>query len=232
MKACPNGPEISAPFVYEKAAKSLPSLTAMTSLGLKPDPGSGLSGGNRGASSSPRGSTVTGIGSRPCTYAADAWTITRARYRHVALATPRATCAAISGSGGSARGVKRGPEGVRGSIRSTRKDMPAPPRFLPEYDNLLLSHKDRTRVIPGNRPVPLPPGIGGTAGTFLVDGMWQGTWQIRDETLRIQPFTKLRRADRDALLTEAAQLGAFVAPHAKHDVILEKPASHDQRSLT
>jgi hypothetical protein len=103
------------------------------------------------------------------------------------------------------------------------EDMPAPPRFLPEYDNLLLSHKDRSRVIPDNRPVPLPPGNGATAGTFLVDGMWQGTWQIRDQSLRIQPFTKLRPADRAALLTEAAQLRAFVAPHAKHDIILEKP---------
>jgi hypothetical protein len=103
------------------------------------------------------------------------------------------------------------------------EDVPAPPRFLPAYDNLLLSHKDRTRVIPGNRPVPLPPGTGATAGTFLVDGMWQGNWQIRDQSLRIQPFTKLRPADRDALLTEAAQLRAFVAPRAKHDIILEKP---------
>jgi hypothetical protein len=102
-------------------------------------------------------------------------------------------------------------------------DIPAPPRFLPEYDNLLLSHKDRTRVIPGNRPVPLPPGNGATAGTFLVDGMWQGTWRIRDQSLRVQPFTRLRRADRDALLTEAAGLCAFVAPQAKHDIILEDP---------
>jgi hypothetical protein len=103
------------------------------------------------------------------------------------------------------------------------EDMPAPPRFLPEYDNLLLSHKDRTRVIPGNRPVPLPPGNGATSGTFLVDGMWQGTWQIRDQTLRIQPFTKLRRTDRDALLTEAARLCAFVAPQATYDILLGKP---------
>jgi hypothetical protein len=33
--------------------------------------------------------------------------------------------------------------------------------------------------------VALPPGNGATAGTFLVDGMWQGTWQIRDQTPRI-----------------------------------------------
>ncbi len=55
--------------------------------------------------------------------------------------------------------------------------MLAPPRFLPEYDNLLLSHKDRTRVNPGNHSVPLPPSNGATTGTFLIDGIWQGTWQ-------------------------------------------------------
>jgi hypothetical protein len=102
------------------------------------------------------------------------------------------------------------------------EDTPALPRFLPEYDNLLLSHKHRSRVIPGNRHVPLPPGNGATAGTFLADGIWQGTWQIRNHTLRIQPFTKLRRADRDTLLTEAAQLCAFVHPQAKCDIILDE----------
>ena len=50
-------------------------------------------------------------------------------------------------------------------------DTPAPPRFLPEYDNLLLSHKDRTRVNPDGRPVPLFAGNGGTRGMLLVDGL-------------------------------------------------------------
>jgi hypothetical protein len=57
--------------------------------------------------------------------------------------------------------------------------------------------------------VALPPGNGATAGTFLVDGMWQGTWQIRDQTLRIQPFIKLCSADRDALLAGWAGAAGF-----------------------
>lgn len=102
------------------------------------------------------------------------------------------------------------------------EDMPAPPRFLPAYDNLLLSHQDRTRIIPGNRPVPLPPGNGAATGTFLIDGWWQGTWQIRDRTLHIQPFTTLPRTARDDLLTEAERLRAFLAP-ASCDILLGNP---------
>jgi hypothetical protein len=103
------------------------------------------------------------------------------------------------------------------------EDAPAPPRFLPEYDNLLLSHKDRTRVIPHSRPVPLPPGNGATSGTFLIDGRWQGTWRIRDQTLRIRPFTRLHPADRDALLAEAERLCGFAAPQEAHDIVLDEP---------
>lgn len=104
------------------------------------------------------------------------------------------------------------------------EDTPAPPRLLPEYDNLLLSHADRSRIIPGNRPVPLPPGNGATTGTFLVDGSWQGTWRLQHQTLHIQPFVPLCRADRDALLSEAAQLCSFIAPHATCDIRLGEPS--------
>src|SRR5436190_8896641 len=57
-------------------------------------------------------------------------------------------------------------------------DTPAPVRFLPEYDNLLLSHADRSRVKTPGWPVPLPAGNGGNAGTVLVDGQFQATWAI------------------------------------------------------
>ena len=57
-------------------------------------------------------------------------------------------------------------------------DTPAPPRFLPEYDNVLLGHADRSRIIPPGRSIPLPPGNGASMGTILVDGMYAGTWRI------------------------------------------------------
>jgi len=92
------------------------------------------------------------------------------------------------------------------------EDVPAPPRFLPEYDNLLLSHADRRRVIPHDHPVPLWPGNGGTQGTLLIDGAWDATWKITKSTLTISPFRALTPQERNDITEEAARLLAFAAP--------------------
>ena len=89
--------------------------------------------------------------------------------------------------------------------------VPAPPRFLPEYDNLLLSYAERSRVIPHRRPVPLPPGHGGCGGTLLVGGWWQADWKISQGILQIRPFTPLSAADRDAIVAEGERLLGFAA---------------------
>jgi Winged helix DNA-binding domain len=89
-------------------------------------------------------------------------------------------------------------------------DVPAPPRFLPEYDNLLLSHADRSRVIPDGRPVPLPPGNGASQGTLLIDGDWSATWQLADGVLHVRSFGTLRGKDRDEIETEGSRLLDFV----------------------
>jgi hypothetical protein len=101
-------------------------------------------------------------------------------------------------------------------------DVPAPPRFLPEYDNLLLSFADRSRVIPGTRPVPLPPGHGATTGTLLIDGFWAADWTIarrRDRAaLEVRPFGSLGAARQDAIGAEGRRLLEFAAPAGAHDV--------------
>jgi hypothetical protein len=97
-------------------------------------------------------------------------------------------------------------------------DLPAPPRFLPEYDNLLLSFADRGRVIPHSRPVPLPAGRGATTGTLLVDGFWQADWKITKgpdlAVLHILPFRPLDPAEADAIAAEGRRLLEFAAPAA------------------
>ena len=97
-------------------------------------------------------------------------------------------------------------------------DTPAPVRFLPEYDNLLLSYADRGRVIPGRRPVPLPPGNGGRTGTVLIDGRWNGIWTISrtggTAALTVEPHDPITGRDAEELEAEGARLLSFAAAGA------------------
>ena len=112
----------------------------------------------------------------------------------------------------------RGPDGAElldlPAITLPEEDTPAPPRFLPVYDNLLLSHADRRRVNPASRQVPLPPGNGATEGSLLIDGHWDATWKITREALTISPFRRLTAAEESAIAEEAAALLTFTAPAA------------------
>jgi hypothetical protein len=97
-------------------------------------------------------------------------------------------------------------------------DTPAPVRFLPEYDNLLLSHQDRTRAIASaHRSKVYLPGLRVSA-TFLLDGFVGGTWAIerakQAATLVMTPFEPLAQQDRDALAEEAEALVRFVEADA------------------
>ncbi|WP_407359532.1 winged helix DNA-binding domain-containing protein [Microbacterium sp. LBN7] len=87
---------------------------------------------------------------------------------------------------------------------------PAPPRFLPEYDNVLFSHRDRARIIDTPQRVPLPPGKGAREGTFLSDGFLRGTWRVDAGVLRIRPDQALPAVAADDLLAEARRLAAFL----------------------
>ena len=98
-------------------------------------------------------------------------------------------------------------------------DLPAPPRFVPEYDNLVLGHADRTRVVPGEYRSSIFLSAARVRATFLVDGFVRGTWKIekaqRVATLVIEPFELLAQQDRDALAEEGERLVRFIEDGAE-----------------
>ena len=97
-------------------------------------------------------------------------------------------------------------------------DTPAPPRFLPELNDVLLSHV---------------AGAGSsTSGTG--NGCWSRTGAVRNgahrwfrasdvearggahaPTLTIEPFKRLSKKDADAVAEEGSRLLAFLAPEAE-----------------
>ncbi|MDI6101874.1 winged helix DNA-binding domain-containing protein [Actinoplanes sp. NEAU-A12] len=97
-------------------------------------------------------------------------------------------------------------------------DSPAPVVFLPEFDNAVLGHSDRTRIIhSGDRPLVMP-GWSIVRPTVLVDGFVAATWSRKGATVSITPFRPLAPADRSAVEEEAARLLDFVAPDGKPEV--------------
>jgi len=98
-------------------------------------------------------------------------------------------------------------------------DAPAPVRFVPDYDNLILSHSDRTRVISDEYRPRIFLSAARVRATFLVDGFVRGAWKIeksrRAATLVIEPFEPLADEDRAALTGEGERLLRFVADGAE-----------------
>ena len=92
-------------------------------------------------------------------------------------------------------------------------DTPAPPRFLPEFDNLILSHADRTRVIAEEYRKAIASRNGMVPASVLTGGFVCGTWKTERSrgkaTLEIKPFEHLPKRDRDALAEEGERLIRF-----------------------
>ena len=91
-------------------------------------------------------------------------------------------------------------------------ETPAPVRFLPTWDAMLLVHARRTLILPETyrerifhvkAPHSFP--------TFLVDGQVAGTWRYEDGRVRIEPFARLPRGARAELEDEAERLAELHA---------------------
>ena len=95
-------------------------------------------------------------------------------------------------------------------------DLPVGVRFLPDYDNALLSHDDRSRII---QPLPWPElGDNVTAPVYLVDGNVAGIWKLEKATRKAEPARLVIRPlvdhspDEDDAITRGAEaLAAFLA---------------------
>jgi hypothetical protein len=84
-------------------------------------------------------------------------------------------------------------------------DTPVPPRLLPRFDNAILSHADRTRIIADeHRRVVIRAAE--VNAVFLVDGFAAGRWRIGRKGLELDPFGPLSRKDMKALEDEAARI--------------------------
>jgi hypothetical protein len=89
-------------------------------------------------------------------------------------------------------------------------DTPAPPRFLPRWDNLLRAHDIRTRVCTVEQRPVVVRRTGDIDETFLVDGFVAGQWSFDGGRVRLRPFAPLPRVARRELEEEARRLEAFL----------------------
>lgn len=87
-------------------------------------------------------------------------------------------------------------------------DTPAPPRLLAPFDNAILAHADRGRIIaPGHRDAVFADRL---MRTFLIDGFVAGRWQLKDNVLELTPFIPLTPHNRKALAEEAEHTASFL----------------------
>jgi len=89
------------------------------------------------------------------------------------------------------------------------RETETPVRLLPRFDNLVLSHDDRRRVVSDEHRALVIEG-GEVRPTFLVDGFVAGIWSLERGRVRLEPFVSLSRSVRRALAEEAGRLEGFV----------------------
>jgi len=94
-----------------------------------------------------------------------------------------------------------------------------PVRFLPDFDNILLGHADRTRILPAGKHLGIFSSNGVMQGAVLVDGFVRAMWVPTKTDLVITPFNRpIPKGERPAIVEEATRLLEFLTPGEKHDV--------------
>jgi len=106
-------------------------------------------------------------------------------------------------------------------------DTTAPVRFLPEYDNVLLGHADRTRIVSDENRKRLVTKNLIVIGSFLVDGFVAGAWKTEEKkksaTLVLTSFGKLSRETKAELEEEGDTMLRFYFPEANDHAVRVSP---------
>jgi hypothetical protein len=100
-------------------------------------------------------------------------------------------------------------------------DIPAPPRFLPAFDNAVLGYDDRSRIIDDEHR---RLSVMGTR-YVLVDGRVSAAWTTSGDsasgvTVTVEPLRRLGRAERGDVQNEAERLAAFLGDGTPGRVVL------------
>jgi hypothetical protein len=85
---------------------------------------------------------------------------------------------------------------------------PAPPRFLPSYDNVLVAHADRGRIVAPEHRDAVVRDLG--RPWLLVDGFVAASWRVADNALTIDPLRPLTTDEAAAVTAEGERLLEFL----------------------
>jgi hypothetical protein len=99
-------------------------------------------------------------------------------------------------------------------------ETPAPVRFLPEYDNILLAHANRSRIL-DEQARAFVSRENGYKPTVLIDGAPRATWSYIDGVLAVRPFDEWRDEERSDVETEGVRLLLFLAGNAGGELTID-----------
>ena len=96
--------------------------------------------------------------------------------------------------------------------KTAEPEAEAPVRFLPEFDNILLSYADGARIMDPAFKSRVFTVNGRIKATVLADGFVAAGWSVTGAQLVIEPYRALRKTERAEIAAEAEQLQGFLAP--------------------
>jgi len=88
-------------------------------------------------------------------------------------------------------------------------ETPAPVRFLPVFDNAILAHDDRSRILADGYPLRIAD-----EPTLLVDGFAVATWRLVDGRVEVRPFAPIDPRHDAEIAAEGERLARFLATAA------------------